>query len=78
MYENKLTYDIISEQRNSLLHGQRPWEKLYASLVNIIFIMLNSFISIEEYEFARQSVLQNIQRGDSGFGGLSFYYYPPI
>jgi len=35
------TYDVIDNMRNSLLHGETYWQKLYGVLINLICILVN-------------------------------------
>lgn len=76
MYDDKKGYDIISEQRNSLLHGGRPWDKLFAGLVNLIFILINALINEEEYNEAKQRIVHGLTMKGNFFQDMS--YYPPV
>jgi len=76
MYEGKKGYDIISEQRNSLLHGGTPWDKLFAGLVSLIIVLINANLNENEFNKAKQEILQRISMNFSYFQEIS--YYPPV
>ncbi len=76
MYENRKAYDIISDQRNSLLHGERPWERLFAALVNLVFILINAFMNEQEFRKSKEQVVKRLSSHSPVFQNMS--YYPPL
>ena len=56
----KKTYDMIDNSRNSLLHGERYWQKLYGALINLICVLINSNISMEMYDSKYKDVIDFI------------------
>ena len=76
MYNDGKPYDIISNQRNSLLHGGKPWERLFAALVNLVFVLINAFFNEKEFKQAKQQVIQRLSQNFTPFQNMS--YYPPI
>lgn len=76
MYDNNKGWDIISEQRNSLLHGGRPWDKLFAGLVNLIFVLINAITNEEDYDRSKQKIIQGLTMKPTFYQDMS--YYPPV
>ena len=76
MYNCEKAYDIISDQRNSLLHGGKPWERLFAALVNLVFVLINVFLNEHEFKEAKQQIIQRLSRNFALLPNIS--YYPPI
>lgn len=76
MYEGRKGYDIISDQRNSLLHGGKPWDKLFAGLVNLAFVLVNANLNEVEFNKAKTQILQRMSMNFPPFQDMS--YYPPL
>ena len=76
MYNGEKAYDIISNQRNSLLHGGKPWERLFAALVNLVFVLINVLLNEQEFKQAKQQVIQRLSWNPAAF--LNTTYYPPL
>ena len=76
MYNGEKAYDIISDQRNSLLHGGKPWERLFAALVNLVFVLFNALLNEKEFKEAKQQVVQRLSMNYPEFRKTS--YYPPM
>ena len=76
MYNGEKAYDIISDQRNSLLHGGKPWERLFAALVNLVFVLFNALLNEEEFKEVKQQLIQRLSMNFPEF--LKTSYYPPM
>ena len=76
MYNGEKAYDIISEQRNSLLHGGKPWERLFAALVNLVFVLFNALLNDQEFKEAKQQVIERLSMNFTEF--LKTSNYPPL
>ena len=72
------TYDIISEYRNALMHGEILWQIIYAALTNLICLLLTSLIQKSEYESRYGELMQLLEmRFHTRLSGHQDGYYPP-
>jgi hypothetical protein len=76
-FDDKKTYDIIDDQRNSLLHGEAYWQIFYAAMINLICVLLTSSIQSTLYNSKYPELIRSLDMSQS-MPRFRSRYYPPI